>query len=146
VSDPVAIYAAVVATGSAAWQGYAWWRDRTVKASVTVAAGNPVDAGGATLVFITLENRSAFPVRWTQAGLDLQDGSDQFALVGLGEHVAEGFPPLPAVVESHDSHTTAIEAEKVLAWGFDLTQPMTAQARVGSGQVFKSEPRTLLVR
>ena len=102
MTDVLAVYAAVVATAGIGWQAYTWWRDRTVKVAVDVSYGTPVSSGE-DLVFITVTNESTFPVSWTQAGMDLQDGTARFALVGLGDKVAAGFE-LPAVIPSLDSH------------------------------------------
>jgi hypothetical protein len=144
VTDALAVYAAVVATAGGGWQVYSWWRDRGVRVRLDASYG--VGVGGASdLIFITLTNDSSFPVRWTQAGLNLQDGSKQFALVGLGGWVSSGYE-LPATVPSRDSHQTAVPADEVVGWGIDLYRPIVAQARVGTGQVVKSKPKTLLSR
>ena len=142
MTDMLAVYAAVVATAGIGWQAYTWWRDRTVKVAVDVSYGTPVSSGE-DLVFITVTKESTFPVSWTQAGMDLQDGTARFALVGLGDKVAAGFE-LPAVIPSLDSHRTAVEASKAVTWGFDLYRPVVAQVRLGRGGVFKSKPKTLL--
>jgi hypothetical protein len=147
MTSAVALYAAVVATASAGWQIYSFRHDRTVKVIVEMNVGGQVDASGEplgeALVFITLTNHSAFPVRWTQSGIEFQDGSGQFAMVGLGNKVAVDFDPLPAVVQSRDSHRTAIEASKVAGWGFDLHRPLVAQAVLATGQVVRSRATTL---
>jgi hypothetical protein len=140
--DGLAVYAAVVATAGIGWQAYTWRQDRAVMVTVEVGYGITSE-GSADLVLVTLTNSSRFDVRWTQAGIDLQDGSKQFAMIGLGDKVARGFE-LPKVVKPRDSSETAIEAPTLKEWGVDLYRPLVAQARLGTGQVFKSRPKTLL--
>jgi hypothetical protein len=110
-----------------------------------VGYGSAVRDAGDDLVFIMLTNKSAFPVRWTQAGMDLQDGSERFVLTGLGESAVEGYE-LPAVVPPGDSGQTAIRVAELLAAGLDLYRPLVAQARLATGQVVRSAPKTLVRR
>lgn len=99
--------------------------------------------GSGDLIFISMTNRGAMPLRWRQAGLELQDGSKRVAMVGSGAYVLPGYE-LPATVAQRDSHQTVITVAKVTSWGFDLHRSITAQVRLGTGEVFKSSPTTLL--
>ena len=143
MTDIVAIYAAVVASATGGWQAYTWHRDRAVRVRLHVDLAEPVGGNGPSVVLVTLTNDSAFPVRWMQAGFDTQDQSDQFVMIGLPPQVAEHFEPLPRVVNSHDAATTGIEAAALAAWGFDLTQPLVAQATLANRQQIRSDPKTL---
>lgn len=139
--DALAAYAAVVATAGVAWQAYSWKRDRTLRVVVSLSYGIGV-GGSSDLILITLTNNGTFAVTWRQAGLDLQDGSGQFALVAPGPGELAGYR-LPAVVAPHDSYRTAITIGAARNAGLDTSRPIVAQARLGSAQIFKSEPTIL---
>jgi hypothetical protein len=98
--DPVAIYAAVVATGALGWQVYQWRSDRSGRLEVTVSAG--ADATRAYLI-VTIYNSNGYPVR-----LD----SVRFLTTALDGSTPEGvdnlsFKPyladIPDTVPAHDS-------------------------------------------
>jgi hypothetical protein len=66
--DVVAVYAAVVSTGSLGWQVYRWRLDRTGTLEVNVASSG-LDRGDSFSVRGTIYNRNDYPVKLS--GLDL---------------------------------------------------------------------------
>jgi hypothetical protein len=94
---------------------------------------------GPDSIGLTLVNRLDHQVRWTSAGIDLQDGS--------GRHLAliNTAPPgmgLPQRVEPHDSSFTMVAAQQLRDEGLDLSRPITAHASIATGETVVSAPWT----
>ena len=94
---------------------------------------------GPDSIGLTLVNNLDHPVRWTSAGIDLQDGS--------GRHLAliNSAPPgmgLPQRVDPHDSSFTLVAAERLQDQGMDLFRSITGRANVATGETVISAPWT----
>jgi hypothetical protein len=140
----VAIYAAVLATGSVAWQVYVWRHRRRshVHVEARMAIIGMTDEGTLPAVSVTATNRSDHAVWVAGVGLDLQDGS------GRQLHFAQRFPgaDLPGVLQPHDSSAALIEQAAVEGEGLSILEPVTAWARLATGELVRFKPRPLMRR
>jgi hypothetical protein len=88
---------------------------------------------------LTLINRLAHEINWTNASIDLQDGSGRhMPLIGTALPGCN----LPRVVGPHNSDFTFVPAEQLYVSGFDLEKPITARASLGTGETVASQPWT----
>lgn len=138
----IAGYAAIVSTAALGWQVYSWRDQRRSHVAVEARfalAILPDSDPAAKVVAIGVANRSDHPVRVTGAGLDLQDDS------GYQLHTFGQFPgaTLPGVVSPRDSASAFLPLEKVEEEGIDITEPVTAWARLATGELVKSKPTRL---
>lgn len=138
----MAIYAALVATGSALWQVVTWVLGHRTRVEVQVATGAVLLVGQPALdvVIVTAINRSAHPVRVTNVGIDYQDQTDRW-LIALGNHPAD---TMPGVVQPHDSGEAHLSTTDLAARGIDLHKPVVGRVRLATGKPYKSKPRALL--
>jgi hypothetical protein len=140
--DPVAIYASIVATAGLGWQGFTWQADRRVKVRLDFSSSELVNSEDTDpRLFLILYNDGNKPITWTQSGIYLQDGSNQSALIGLGNHVEKGFE-LPKTVAPGSSEYTAINVYALTAV-IDFYKPVVVHARLGSGTIVRSRSKTL---
>lgn len=131
----VAAYAALVATASLAWQVYTWWHRRKshveVSASIAILA---FSTGIKQAISIEVTNHSDHTIRVTGAGLDMQDGSQ------MELHILE--PPsgstIPGTVQPRDSAKTWIEQAAYEAQGINPLEPVTAWAKLATGETIRS--------
>jgi hypothetical protein len=143
VSDGVAIYAAVVGTGSLSWQ-IVWQVHRARRADQpqidvhirTAVIGIP--GGSVSTVVVEAVNRGDRSVGIRGAGLELQDGSGETFVSAQSRFVDS----IPGTVEPHDSLKRQFEVETLEQNGFDLRQPLVGFVNLVSG-VARSEPTTL---
>lgn len=88
---------------------------------------------------LTLINRLGHEVNWTNASIDLQDGSGRhMPLIGTALPGCN----LPRVVGPHNSDYTFVPAQQLYVSGFDLEKPITARASLGTGESVVSQPWT----
>ena len=88
-------------------------------------------------VFIEVFNQTDHPVRWMSAALEMRDGRVFYLME---------YPPggeLPAVIQPHDSHHTWVDCHELERQGLALDQPVTAAAKLATGEVFRSPARRL---
>ena len=137
----VAIYAALVATGSLGWQVYFWWHRRQARVEVSAAVGIAATGlGTAEVVTVTAVNRSEFPVNVKSVGFDTQDGSGRtLALL----HPNPG-STLPGRIEPQDSGMAVSPKNQLEDNGLDLTKPVTAWVRLSTDDLVRSKPPPLL--
>lgn len=143
----VAIYAALVATASLAWQVYLWRHRRQTRLKVetelgfvtaNVASTDVVDGERTEVVLLRAINHSDFPVRITAAGFTANDGV-QIPL-GSPRHGSS----LPGRIEPHDSGLALVTPGELEAKGADLDEPMTAWVVLSTGERISAPPRPLL--
>lgn len=138
----ISFWITVVSTAALGWQVYLWRDRRRSHVSVDVRfalAMLPGSENSAEVVAIGVANRSDHTVRVSGAGLDLQAGSD-YQLHSFGQ-----FPgaSIPGAVASHDSGSAFLPLDQVEAEGIDITEPVTAWARLATGELVKSDPTRL---
>ena len=138
----IAVYAALVATGSLCWQVYTWRhrRKNRVEVSVRLAVASPAPGETIQALSVTATNRSEHPVRVSGVGLDLhREDNYQFhqaaALYGA---------TLPGVVDPNDAGTALIMRDQAEAEGLDLFKPVKAWVRLATGELVYSEPTQIL--
>jgi hypothetical protein len=138
----IAAYAGVVSTAALGWQIYSWQHKRRshvdVEARFALAVLSSRESP-AKVIAIGVANHSDHAVRVTGAGLDLQDGS------GCQLHHIGQFPgaTLPGVVASRDSASAYLPLDQVEAEGINIAMPVTAWARLATGELVKSTPTPL---
>lgn len=140
----LAIYAAVVATGGFLWQLYQWFHARRPHIFVgTSMSFMHVGPDLIDVVAIAVVNRSAYQVRVTSLGIDLQDGSGRT----LQPYRTEPGSTLPGVVAPQDSGTAYMLRSDVEARGvIDVHEPLTAFANLSTGETHRSKPKILVAR
>jgi hypothetical protein len=139
----LALVAALLAVASLAWQlGAGMTRRRRDRVHVEARLGLPVysQGGGRWAIFIEVTNESDHPVRWVSASLELSDSRTLY----LMEHPPGG--ALPAVIGPNDSHHTWVDCAEVERQGVDLHEPVTAVAKMATGEVHRSARRRLAGR
>ena len=139
----LALAAAMLAIASLAWQlGSSMGRRRRGRIHVEARLGLPVysQGGGRWAIFIEVTNESDQPVRWVSASLELSDSRTLY----LMEHPRGG--DLPAVIGPGDSHHTWVDCAEVERQGVDLHEPVTALAKMATGEVHRSPRRRLAGR
>jgi hypothetical protein len=139
----IALVAALLAAASIGWQlGAALTRRRRDRIDVEARLGLPVysQGGGRWAIFIEVTNGTEHPIRWVAAWLELSDSRTLY----LMEHPPGG--DLPAVIQPRDSHHTWVDCAEVERQGVDLHQPISAVAKMASGEVYRSRPRRLAGR
>jgi hypothetical protein len=137
----IAIYAALVASASLAWQVYTWWyrRQSRIEVDVRMAVAAPAVAVTLEALSVTATNRSEHVVRITGVGVDLQDDREmQFHQV-VPMHGAT----LPGPIQPHDSGSALLMREDVEREGLDIYKPITAWVRLATGEMVKSSPTTV---
>jgi hypothetical protein len=141
-SDALAIYAAVVATGSAAWPIYQWRHHRKAHVEVNVTYGllTMTDGRLPEAVLVTATNTGDRLVRVASVGLDAQDGSGRTVqhvqlVPGAG---------LPGPIAPHDSAMTYYREESVRDAGLDPRRPVVGWVTLSTGERIKSKPTRLL--
>ena len=142
VAAVIAIYAAVVATGSLVWQIFTWRHKQRSRVEVSVRIAIAAPAPGVTqqAISITAANRSEHAVRVTSVGLDLnRDDGWQFhqAVPILGAS-------LPGIVQPHDAGVGMIDRENAEEEGLDLFQPVVAWIRLSTGEICRSNPTRII--
>lgn len=135
----VAICAAAAAGLSLLVQVLSWLRARRRRVQVELKLVLPVDqrGEGEWAVFIEVANRTAEPIRWTSADLDLKDGRR----LRFAEYPRGG--ELPAVVQPNESHRTWAACAVLERSGVDLRERMVATVETANGKVFHSKIRKL---
>jgi hypothetical protein len=138
----VAIYAAVVATGSVGWQVYAWRHSRATRVEVKAQMALLGMTGGGSIeaISITAINQGENPIVVRGAGIDSQDGS------GSAMHVIQPPPgaDLPGEVAPRSSGMTYVLKAEAERQGLDVFKPVTAWVRLATGEVIKSKPLPLM--
>jgi len=145
--DGLALYGAIVATvaiflsgGALLWQEYTWRRDRSTSVEVQLTVGFLTFGPRAEqAVIITAVNNSRHPIRINSAGIEAQDGSDNWAFQPITPNGAT----IPGTVQPHDSAQTWWLWEEFEGAGFDAHKPLVARVIAGNGQVFLSKRRPL---
>jgi predicted metal-dependent phosphoesterase TrpH len=142
--DPVAAYAAVVASGTLGWQVYQWHHSHKdhVEVKAAIALMGLGDDSMVEAVAVIATNRSDHTIHVEGLGLDIQDGSDREL------HVMKAMPgaTLPGAVEPHNGGSAYIDQREVEAQGISVFKPVTAWVRLATGEVVRSKPRPLLKR
>jgi hypothetical protein len=138
----IAVYAALVATGSLCWQIYTWRHRRQNRVEVSVRLAVASSASGQTIqaLLVSATNRSEHPLRVSGVGLDLhRDDNYQFhqvkSLYGA---------TLPGVVDPNDAGTALIMRDEAEAEGLDISKPVKAWVRLATGELVYSEPTQIL--
>ncbi len=137
----IAGYAAVVSSAALGWQVYSWRHQHRSHVDVEARFALAVLPGSdspAKVVAIGVANRSDHAVRVTGAGLDLQDGSATSCIIS-GSFL--GRPP--GTVAPRDSASAYLPLDQVEAEGINITEPVTAWARLATGELVKSTPTPL---
>lgn len=140
-TDPLAIYASVVATGGLGWNVYSWRRARTNDVQVSaswVFIGSP--SGAEESIAITAVNRGDRPVRVVAAGVVSQDDQKQLLQVIAPPPGAS----IPGTVPPNDSGMTylmlsILEEEHQI----DLFKPVQAWVRLATNEMIVSKARRL---
>jgi hypothetical protein len=138
----VAIAAAGLAAVALLWQLLELLRRRRRRVEVDVRLGLPIypQGGGDWSVFVEVLNRSAHPVRWVGAELELRDGRRLHLM-----HQPPG-GELPAVLQPHDARQTWAPCRILEQGGLDLTRRVVAIVRLDSGETVRSRKRRLVPR
>jgi hypothetical protein len=139
----LALAAALLAAASLGWQlGAALSRRRRARIDVEARLGLPIygQGGGRWAIFIEVTNGSEHPVRWVSAAIELSDSRTLY----LMDHPPAG--DLPAVIQPHDSHHTWVDCAELERQGVDLREPVTAIAKLATGDLYRSRRRRLLGR
>jgi hypothetical protein len=142
-TDVIAIYAALVATGSLGWQIARERRQERTRLEVEVRLGFlAFDSGAREAILINISNRSSHPVKVTSAGL-LHQSRPKARIA-----ITNSLPPagLPVVIAAKDAHQTWIEKTDLPPGEVDLFKPLQAYAGASTGEEFHSRKTTLLVR
>lgn len=136
--DLIAIYAALVATGSVAWQAWTWWHSRTPRVEVRIRTAILGGAGGTTEEVVMLEaiNRSEFRVNVkTVAFVYENEAGEEFAYILL--HQLPG-STLPGAIEPHDSGSTWGRIEQMKAKGVPIGTSLRGLVSLATGDEFRS--------
>lgn len=82
-------------------------------------------------------NRSDHPIRFTSAGFERADG-EQIVITQhpYGTNLIRTIPP-------HDSGQTWMYCDDLAASGLDIFEPIVGWVRTATGDLYKSEPKTL---
>jgi hypothetical protein len=132
VGDYIAIYAALVGTGSLGWQIRSAAVARRPGITVKVSnAGHPYPGHMVWHVAVAAVNRGERPVEVTGAGLYLQDGSG-------GTLVPMRVGPLdkiPGTVEPHHSIAVHLPVDWLEQQGLDLKRPLRGFVNIADGTV-----------
>ena len=141
--EPLAVYAAIVATASVGWQIYSWWHRRRSHVAVEIryAVASPPE-GDLPVVTIGAINHSEHPVRVTGLGLDFQDRHDEQFHQWRPLDIAT----IPGIVEPHDSGEGFARIGDVESAGIDVYEPVTAWVRLSTGEVLRSASTRLRSR
>lgn len=143
VTTAIAIYAALVATGAAAWPVFQWHHARKSHVTVSVSYGMLAypDAPLEDAVIIRAISRTDRQVRVESAGLNAQDGSQR---VAQSLHMQPG-ATIPGTIAPHDSGWTYILASE-LKREFDFHRPVVAWVALATGERVHSKPAVFLKR
>lgn len=143
VTDGVAVYAAIVATGGLLWQvARDAGRTRTRLEVVVKMGGLTFPGRVVEAVIIEIRNRSEHPVQVVAAGIFDQHHPEMRIQTLAGPR---GNRSLPEVVQPKDAYTVWIELAE-LPSGFDVTNPVQGWARAAAGEAFTSTRAPLLRR
>jgi hypothetical protein len=137
----IAIYAALIATASVAWQIYVWrHRQKThVEVVVRMALSSPAPGVTQYALTVTAINRSEHAVRVTGVGVDLPNGLQYHQLES-----GQGDASLPGPIPSHDSAFAMLMREDVEREGLDVYEPITGWVRLSTGKIVTSSPTQVL--
>lgn len=142
--DPLAIYAAVIATLSLAWQISRWYREHGNRVEVAVKfAFLTYGSQLRDTIAIRATNRSEHAVRVISVGLNAQDGSGR-TLQPISQ--IEG-ATLPGEVGPRDHAEAFIPVDQLDPdHGVDLYRPLTGWVTLATGETIQSKPSTLRQR
>jgi hypothetical protein len=115
--DPVAVYAAVVATGALGWQVYQWRSDRQGKlderkSELDVKLGAEWHSDDDRLMYVNFVNSNDYPVRLTELRIGTEPTETFLRTAPLGAYGSVAFYTSPerlglptSLVPAHDSLT-----------------------------------------
>jgi hypothetical protein len=133
----IAIYAAVVATGTLWWQIRNSRRLRRPNVEVGASVMAHVGKRGPTdRLQLRVAHRSQHPIRWTDVRFYKKGprGAQQWwTLEGPDLDLPLTVPPL-------DGAEGWIDVRDVESWGFDLDEPLGIEFRFGTGEVIELPP------
>lgn len=138
----LAIYAAVVATGSLTWQCFTWWHRRRTRVKVSIRwAVAAMAHGNVEMLSIVALNDSDLATRVDGVGLDAQDDSGMQYV-----QVHEPFPGgLPGEVGPHRSEQAYMVIDDMVKAGLDPAKPLVAWVRLPDGREIRSARTTIHV-
>ncbi len=143
MSDPVAIYAAAIASLAVFWEAYTWRKARQPAINVTVSQGLFSLTDGSVSdwnVILEVANRGSQTVNVAQAGFYLQHGPNEPRIfIGAGRPGAG----LPGSVAAQNNAFTYTSEGQAVQHGLDLTKPIRGYVRLATGETLKSKPATL---
>jgi hypothetical protein len=141
VGTAIAIYAAIVGSGSLGWQVFQWLHARRLRVEVHASIGLVGFGPGnvPAVVSITVINSSDYPVRVANVGIDLQDGSERTMNLTTPMPGAT----VPGVIAPHDSGVGYALKDEVDEQ-VDVTKPVRVWARLSTGELIHSQARPLM--
>jgi hypothetical protein len=142
ITATIAVYAAIVASASLAWQIYVWKHRRQTRVVVSVRLAVAAPSVGVTIqaLSITATNRSDHAIRVTGVGVDLGRGDGvQFHQVLPLEGAT-----LPGLVQPQDSGNALVMRDELEREGLDIFAPVTALVRPATGESIQSPPTQVL--
>jgi hypothetical protein len=139
MSTAVAIYAALVGSGALGWQVFQWRHARSVRVTVTRQLAVLITQPPTHVLTTEAVNRSEFPLRVRQIGMDWQDDSGDAYMVFLPVLGSK----LPGTVEPHDAAEGFMPRVRLEADGVDFSKPVRVWIRLADGTLVKSNPATL---
>lgn len=151
ITSAVALYAAIVATGGLSWQVYSYRRSERIRADesatkvdVSVHMGIAGTEPPLEVITVKVVNRSRHAIKLTGVTFWHQD-KPGFEFVSFAFAFSHG---LPQMIESHDAGEVMFDSAKLRSGKerLDVYRPVTAIARLSTGDVFESTPIQLLRR
>lgn len=153
--DWVAAYAAVVATASAAWQGYVWYQTRRVRVKVELvpdplSAGMSVKFGNLTYGYPNygIPKIDAVRVRIVNRG-DQTIYVSRISVQGVGVETNRGpieRSPPTEMISSKQAQELAIPIEDLKRFGISPYKTMLAEVTLDSGERVRSSPTQVFPR
>jgi hypothetical protein len=147
----VALYAAIVATGGLGWQVYSYRlserarvHESATKVDVDIRMGVAGTEPPLEIITVKVVNRSRHAIKLTGVSFRHQD-KPGYELVSFTFAFSRG---LPQTIEPQDAGEVMFDSARLRSGedALDIYRPITAIAKLSTGDVFESPPIQLLRR